>query len=47
MDERIGEAFELDEPLTVIGNKLKPGDAAPDFILDSINSDTPPATQST
>jgi len=37
--ERIGEAFELDERLTVIGNKLQPGDAAPDFILDSFDSE--------
>jgi thioredoxin-dependent peroxiredoxin len=32
--ERTGEAFELDERLTVIGAKLTPGDAAPDFALD-------------
>ena len=32
--ERTGEAFELDEQLTVIGNKLATGDAAPDFALD-------------
>jgi thiol peroxidase len=32
--ERIGEAFELDEQLTVIGPKLQPGDVAPDFALD-------------
>jgi len=38
MEERVGEAFELDERLTVIGNKLQPGDAAPDFILDSLDS---------
>jgi len=34
MDERTGEAFELDEPLTVVGRKLAPGDVAPDFALD-------------
>lgn len=33
-EERIGEAFELGEQLTVIGRKLRPGDAAPDFTLD-------------
>ncbi len=33
-EERIGEAFELGEQLTVIGSKLKPGDMAPDFELD-------------
>ncbi len=38
MEERVGEAFELDERLTVIGNKLQAGDAAPDFILDSLDS---------
>lgn len=32
--ERTGEAFELDERVTVIGNKLAPGDHAPDFELD-------------
>ena len=32
--ERTGEAFELDEQLTVIGPKLRPGDAAPEFALD-------------
>lgn len=34
MEERTGEAFELNERLTVIGRKLRPGDAAPDFALD-------------
>ncbi len=33
-EERTGEAFEFDEKLTVVGRKLKPGDAAPDFALD-------------
>jgi thiol peroxidase len=32
--ERTGEAFEFDEKLTVVGRKLSPGDAAPDFALD-------------
>ena len=32
--ERTGEAFELGEQLTVVGRKLQPGDAAPDFELD-------------
>lgn len=31
MEERTGEAFELGEQLTVVGEKLQPGDAAPDF----------------
>jgi thiol peroxidase len=34
MIERTGEAFELDERLTVIGAQLKPGDLAPEFTLD-------------
>jgi len=34
MQERTGEAFELGEQLTVVGAKLQPGDAAPDFTLD-------------
>jgi thiol peroxidase len=32
--ERTGEAFELDERLTVVGSKLEPGQQAPDFALD-------------
>jgi thiol peroxidase len=32
--ERTGEAFELGEQLTVIGRRLQPGDAAPDFTLE-------------
>jgi thiol peroxidase len=32
--ERTGEAFELGEQLTVVGDKLKPGDRAPSFALD-------------
>ena len=34
IEERTGEAFELDEQLTVVGSRLKPGDKAPDFELD-------------
>jgi thioredoxin-dependent peroxiredoxin len=34
--ERIGEAFEGDIRLTVIGEQLTPGDAAPDFALDAL-----------
>lgn len=37
MEERIGEAFELGEQLTVVGKKLQPGEPAPDFILDSLD----------
>ena len=34
MEERIGEAFEMDARLTVVGRKLQPGDTTPDFALD-------------
>ena len=34
--ERTGEAFEGDIKLTVVGKKLQPGDAAPDFALDAL-----------
>jgi len=34
MQERTGEAFELDERLTVVGKRLHPGDTAPAFQLD-------------
>jgi thiol peroxidase len=37
MEERAGEAFELDERLTVLGSKLRPSDAAPDFTLDCLS----------
>jgi len=36
-EERTGEAFELDARLTVIGSKLSPGVAAPDFALDYLD----------
>jgi thiol peroxidase len=39
MEERTGEAFELGEQLTVVGKKLQPGDAAPDFALDSFDGE--------
>lgn len=38
MIERPGEAFELDECLTVVGRKLQPGEKAPDFALDYFDS---------
>jgi thiol peroxidase len=41
MIERTGEAFELDERLTVLGAQLEPGAIAPDFTLDHLD----PATQ--
>jgi thiol peroxidase len=37
--ERVGEAFELGEQLTVVGAKLAPGDRAPDFALESFEND--------
>ncbi len=37
MEERMGEAFAGNEPLTVIGRQLHPGEAAPDFSLDYLD----------
>jgi thiol peroxidase len=37
-EERVGEAFELEERLTVIGRKLEPGQPAPDFLLDRFDA---------
>jgi thioredoxin-dependent peroxiredoxin len=37
MEERIGEAFSGNEPLTVIGKQLHPGEMAPDFCLDYLD----------
>ena len=39
MQERTGEAYELGEQLTVVGKRLEPGDAAPDFALDSFDGE--------
>jgi thiol peroxidase len=36
--ERIGEAFELGEQLTVVGPRLRAGDRAPDFALETFDS---------
>lgn len=47
MEERTGEAFELGEQLTVVGSKLKPGDMAPDFLLDFVDPDTSEASSVT
>ncbi len=38
--ERKGEAYELGEQLTVIGRQLRPGEAAPDFSLESFDGET-------
>ena len=38
--ERIGEAFELDERLTILGRQLRAGDLAPDFALESFDPET-------
>jgi hypothetical protein len=32
-DERVGEAYEFEERLTVIGPELNPSEIAPDFTL--------------
>jgi thiol peroxidase len=37
MDERRGEAFELDEQLTVIGPRLRVGEEAPGFVLEGVD----------
>jgi thiol peroxidase len=37
MEERTGEAFELEEKLTVVGGKLLPEMTAPSFVLDSFH----------
>ena len=39
-EERTGEAFELGEQLTVVGGKLQPGDAAPEFALEHLDPTT-------
>jgi thiol peroxidase len=38
--ERVGEAFELDERLTILGRQLRAGDLAPDFALESFDPET-------
>ncbi|MVM34090.1 thiol peroxidase [Spirosoma sp. HMF4905] len=40
MEERINEAFELGEALTVVGRQLHPGEPAPAFELDYFNPAT-------
>lgn len=37
VEERRGEAFAGTEQLTVVGNPLQPGEAAPDFCLDYLD----------
>ena len=39
LEERVGEAFELGEQLTVVGSKLPVGAVAPAFALDWLNPD--------
>ncbi len=36
---RVGEAFELDERLTVVGRKLEAGEIAPNFTLDLFDAE--------
>jgi thiol peroxidase len=38
--ERVDEAFELDERLTIVGRQLQVGNRAPDFALESFDPDT-------
>lgn len=38
--ERTGEAFELGEQLTIVGPRLAPGDAAPEFRLEMFDPET-------
>jgi len=39
MQERLGEAFEFDEQLTVVGRRLEVGEPAPDFALDTLDAE--------
>lgn len=39
MTERSGEAFELDEHLTILGRQLQAGENAPAFTLETFNAD--------
>jgi thiol peroxidase len=40
MEVRQGEAFELDQQLTVLGRKVRPGQDAPDFTLEHFDGNT-------
>lgn len=40
MHQRLGEAFEYDEKLTVLGRQLEEGEMAPDFALDHFDGNT-------
>jgi thiol peroxidase len=37
VEERLGEAFEAGEQLTVLGARLQPGEPAPNFVLDHLD----------
>jgi thioredoxin-dependent peroxiredoxin len=37
MEERVGEASAVNKRITVIGRRLRPGEAAPDFSLDYLD----------
>jgi thiol peroxidase len=39
VEERIGEAFELGEQLTVVGRRLRAGEAAPEFALEHFDGE--------
>ncbi len=40
MTERTGEAFELDEKLTILGGQRRIGEPAPDFALETLDAGT-------
>ena len=39
VEERVGEAFELGEQLTVVGRRLRAGEAAPEFALERFDGE--------
>src|SRR5215203_3368985 len=45
--ERQNEAFEGDIRLTVVGERLRNGDAAPDFVLETLTPGAPEPTRVT
>lgn len=40
IEERVGDAYEFEEQLTIVGRKLAPGEIAPDFTLDHYDGET-------
>src|SRR3982751_489732 len=39
VEERVGEAFELGEQLTVVGRRLRAGEVAPEFALERFDGE--------